>query len=106
MNWVKVFDHVDSFGAESNIADYLDYSNPADAVRIDGSYRTAEKGGCKRSRLKNIEDKPRANYNSLNEGQKSYLESIADADIRTLIGDDEDYPANWTNDKPHSTSDK
>jgi hypothetical protein len=53
-----------------------------------------------------IEETPRAKYGSLNKNQKSYLESIADADIRTVIGDDEDDPANWTNDKPYSTSDK
>jgi hypothetical protein len=103
--WVKVFDHVDSHGADGNIADYLNHSNPADAVRIDGCTEQREEGEAKKL-FKGIEENSRANYNSLNKVQKSYLESIADADIRTVIGDDEDDPANWTNDKPHSTSDK
>ena len=104
-DWVKVFDHVDSFGANNNIEDYLDHSNPADAVRIDGSSKKWKKEDAEKL-SKNIEPKPRANYNSLNDGQKSYLETIADADIRVIKGDDEDDPTNWTNDKPHSTSDR
>jgi hypothetical protein len=102
--WIKVFDHVDLHGANGNIADYLNHSNPADAVRIDGCTKQREEGEAKKL-FKGIEESPRAKYNSLNKDQKSYLESIADADIRTVIGDDEDDPANWTNDKPYSTSD-
>jgi hypothetical protein len=104
-DWVKVFDHVDSFGAKSNIADYLNHSNPADAIRIDGCTEERKESDAKKL-FKGIEETPRAKYGSLNKVQKSYLESIADADIRTVIGDDEDDPANWTNDKPYSTSDK
>jgi hypothetical protein len=103
--WAKVFDHVDSFGANNNIKDYLDHSNPADAVRIDGSSKKWKKEEAEKL-SKDIEPKPRANYNSLNDKQKSYLETIADADIRTIKGVDEDDPAEWNNDKPHSTSDK
>jgi hypothetical protein len=99
--WVKVFDHVDSKGANNNIRDYLNHSNNADAVRIDGCTIRWEKEDAERA-SKGIEETARSDYDSFEERQKTYLETIADSDIRTLLGDDEDDPANWMNDKPFS----
>jgi hypothetical protein len=101
--WVKVFDHVDSHGADNNIEDYLNHSNPADAVRIDGCNKKWEKEDAERE-SDGIEEKKRASYDSLKDRQKSYLETVADADLRTIKGAEEDDPANWTSDKPFSKS--
>lgn len=99
--WVKMFDHVDSKGANNNIEDYLNHSNPADAVRIDGCTIQYSKKDAEEA-SDGIEESPRTDYDSFEDGQKTYLETIADSDIRTVKGDDEDDPANWTSDKPHS----
>lgn len=101
--WVKVFDHVDSKGANNNIEAYLNHSNPADAVRIDGCAKKWEKDEAE-EKSDGIEETSRAEYDSFNEDQKLYLETVADSDIRVVTSDDEDDPANWDNDKPHSES--
>jgi len=101
--WIKVFDHVDSVGAHNNIKDYLNHSNPSDAVRIDGCTKEWDEDDAKKAG-KDIEPTSRAKYNSFVDRQKGYLETVSDSDIRTVKGDDEDDPANWANDKPYSRS--
>ncbi|MDF0682518.1 MAG: hypothetical protein P0116_16290, partial [Candidatus Nitrosocosmicus sp.] len=99
--WVKMFDHVDSKGANNNIGDYLNHSNRADAVRIHGSTKQWKRSDAERA-SDGIDETLRADYNSFEDRQKSFLETIADSDIRTVKGNDEDDPANWVNDKPYS----